>query len=304
MTFEDLHLYQQVYLVCQLAEGQLPFNQKDIVTNGYPVPNTDIVIDMVEGRRSLISQWLIYTTSANIPGGMSISFDVSSKGTHKLDMSLSKHNIPGDMGVTRWDRFGLTGMIPLVGQLKDCIDIMVVLLGPLETLDIVDKGTLFVLKKMLKAINDFRYFPSSFFEAFYVDVPGRVLIHKTESYMSYYVRSPDNKHRRFTPIITYLGDSIYEVTYEKPDTPKLKVAYGEFGSDVTFTMTSTSNLVETSTYTLIGDTDTTTTVKNLKEALEDMILDCSFTEEMEPLFKRFMQYHHKGIRTTCNVLRL
>jgi hypothetical protein len=291
MTFDDLHLMQQIYLVREYVEKGM----KLIRPTGceYHVDEAHgVTINKSHLRTQIKHVWLPNLIDEDMDEEIFITFEVSdTKGVDYVNVNFNTHGSNGRDRVL-YDQFGLTYDLHITGSLEAGLIKILCMLDPFVELEQLSASTTSVIETMLDTIPLIRTLPDSFFDDIIVDVGSMIALNRLYNAIHYETVMDKKIYRRYAPIIT--SNSIQELTIysERENTATMTITMALHGPEVNVVLNSSIGKIEGGIFSLpTAYRDVAEINNNIRQMIIQIVDDCSFKEELTANLRRFLQYY-------------
>lgn len=290
MTFDDLHLMQQIYLVREYLEKGENINRPDGCE--YHVDEAHgVTINKSHLRTQMKHVWIPNPVDEETGDDVFVTFETSDiKGVDYVNVNF--RSLTNDNDRRLYDKFGLTYGLHLTGALEDGLIKMLKMLEPFIELEQLSKSTTRVLKRMLDTIPLIKTLPDSFFDDVKVDIGAMVTLNRLYNAIYHEVITDKRVYRRYTPIITSGGTKALKVYSERDNTASMVITMGLHGPDVNVSLISATGKIEGGVFTL---PTTYRDIADINNSVRQMIIqivdDCTFKEELSATLRRFLKYY-------------
>lgn len=298
MTFEDLHIMQQLYLTVLYTEGTMkPTIKDDDKLYHDEINNVDIrVTDLKE---NLSWGWVLFLDEKegepSLEQDIHVHYEVSKHRSLNAVQFFMSAKLDGE-NYDHFDRFGLASKYRLYKDVETEFTKLKKLVAPFVETDEGAKKITKLVNRFLEGIKKAKTLPTSFFESIAMDVPAKIILDQIGYITQYSIHNAKVTHRRYTPIITALSSVVYLIDYEKKPSASMKVTLGHDGEGILIELTSTDGTQEGGSFKTVSEEDINTTINTSVDLLTTIVNDCKYADEYKPLLGRFLQYFNEGVK--------
>lgn len=298
MGFKDLHIMQQAFLLNVYLESDQP---PALQTEGcvfYVDEKNKVIINQTKARVQCKVIWLPV-----FDGDIFVTFDISEyMGMDKVHFSLSV--LGPEFQTTIYDKYGISTSSVMTDPLDVEINKLKIILSALDNETPEALSIIVAMDKMLSTIEKIKELPDSFFDEISVDVPAQIIVSRLGITIGYELVNDKTKHRKSSPIMTIVESQTFLIESAKEDGPSMTVSMGTNGPAISLMFMSSTGTVEGGTFNVTTDDSAKLMVVTIADMMEQILNDCSFKDEIKPLYRKFMTYYKQSaahVKHLCNI---